>query len=58
MVSSFPYAKLVRVFRLPPVLFIVPLAGAMINISLTFLLIVGAYLVSGPMLWLRHRSAV
>jgi CDP-diacylglycerol---serine O-phosphatidyltransferase len=57
MVSSFPYAKLVRVLRLPPVLFLVPLAGAAINVSATFTLIVAGYLVSGPMLWLRQRSS-
>jgi CDP-diacylglycerol---serine O-phosphatidyltransferase len=56
MVSSFPYAKLVRVLRLPPVLLVIPLAGAMVNVSGTFALVAGGYLVSGPMLWLRRRA--
>jgi CDP-diacylglycerol--serine O-phosphatidyltransferase len=57
MVSSFPYAKLMRVLRLPPALFVVPLIGAFVNVQLTFALVVAVYLVSGPLLWLRHRGS-
>lgn len=57
MVSSFPYAKLARLMRLPAWLWLVPLAGALLNPQLTFATIVVAYLVSGPVLWLRQRRA-
>lgn len=57
MVSSFPYAKLMRVLRLPPALFVVPLIGAFVNVQVTFALLVGVYLVSGPLLWLRNRGS-
>jgi len=55
MVSSFPYAKLARLVKLPPWLWLVPVIGALIDIRLTFALIVVGYLVSGPVLWLRQR---
>ncbi|WP_027341730.1 CDP-alcohol phosphatidyltransferase family protein [Hamadaea tsunoensis] len=55
MVSSFPYAKLVKVFRLPPWLFILPLFGALLNPRMTFGLVVLAYLLSGPLLWAYQR---
>ena len=35
MVSSFPYAKLARLLRLPPWLLVVPVVGAMIDIRMT-----------------------
>jgi CDP-diacylglycerol--serine O-phosphatidyltransferase len=57
MVSSFPYAKLARLLRLPPWLLVLPAVGALLDYRLTFALVVVAYLVSGPVLWLRHRSA-
>jgi CDP-diacylglycerol--serine O-phosphatidyltransferase len=57
MVSSFPYAKLTRVLRLPPWLWLVPAAGLWISPGMTFTLIVGGYLVSGPLLWLHRRSS-
>jgi CDP-diacylglycerol--serine O-phosphatidyltransferase len=56
MVSSFPYAKLAKVFKLPPWLFLLPLAGVIVNAQITFGLIVLAYLVSGPLLWARQRQ--
>ncbi|SCL65118.1 CDP-diacylglycerol---serine O-phosphatidyltransferase [Micromonospora citrea] len=55
MVSSFPYAKLARLVKLPPWLWLAPVIGALIDIRLTFALIVVGYLISGPVLWLRQR---
>lgn len=55
MVSSFPYAKLARLVKLPPWLWLAPIIGALVDIRLTFALIVVGYLVSGPVLWLRQR---
>jgi CDP-diacylglycerol--serine O-phosphatidyltransferase len=59
MVSSFPYAKLVRVLRLPPWLWAVPAIGVMISLPATFAVVVGGYLLSGPVLALvRRRPAL
>ncbi|GIJ04222.1 CDP-alcohol phosphatidyltransferase family protein [Spirilliplanes yamanashiensis] len=55
MVSSFPYAKLARLVKMPPWLWLVPLVGAFADWRLTFVLLVAAYLASGPVLWLRSR---
>ncbi|WP_091673126.1 CDP-alcohol phosphatidyltransferase family protein [Micromonospora auratinigra] len=55
MVSSFPYAKLARLVKLPPWLWLAPVLGALVDIRLTFALVVVGYLVSGPVLWLRQR---
>lgn len=55
MVTSFPYAKLARLVKLPPWVLLVAVVGALIDLRLTFVLIVVGYLVSGPLLWLRHR---
>ncbi|MFC4104908.1 CDP-alcohol phosphatidyltransferase family protein [Micromonospora zhanjiangensis] len=55
MVSSFPYAKLARLIKLPPWLWLAPVVGALVDIRITFALVVVAYLVSGPLLWLRQR---
>ncbi|MEV4346061.1 CDP-alcohol phosphatidyltransferase family protein [Actinoplanes sp. NPDC049596] len=55
MVSSFPYAKLARLLRLPAWLWLLPIVGALIDARLTFVMIVAAYLVSGPVLWMRER---
>jgi len=57
MVSSFPYAKLARLVKLPPWLWLVPLAGAFVDGRLTFVLVVAGYLASGPILWLHQRKA-
>jgi CDP-diacylglycerol--serine O-phosphatidyltransferase len=54
MVTSFPYAKLVRVVRLPLWLWVLPAICAMISLPGTFAAVVGGYLVSGPLLWLYH----
>jgi CDP-diacylglycerol--serine O-phosphatidyltransferase len=56
MVSSFPYAKLARLLRLPPWMLLVPVVGAVINYQATFVAVVLVYLISGPLLWLRHRQ--
>ncbi|MFJ6198475.1 CDP-alcohol phosphatidyltransferase family protein [Micromonospora sp. NPDC092111] len=55
MVSSFPYAKLARLVKLPPWLWLAPVVGALVDIRLTFALVVMGYLVSGPLLWLHQR---
>lgn len=55
MVSSFPYAKLARLVKLPPWVWLAPVIGALVDIRLTFALIVVGYLVSGPLLWLHQR---
>ena len=57
MVSSFPYAKLARLIKLPPWLWLAPVVGALIDVRLTFLLVVAGYLASGPLLWLHQRRA-
>lgn len=57
MVSSFPYLKLARLLKLPPWLWLLPLVGVLVDVRLTFVLVVVAYLASGPLLWLRHRRA-
>jgi CDP-diacylglycerol--serine O-phosphatidyltransferase len=56
MVSSFPYAKLARLLRLPPWLLVMPVVAALVDYRLTFAGIVLAYVVSGPLLWLRQRT--
>jgi CDP-diacylglycerol--serine O-phosphatidyltransferase len=58
MVSSFPYAKLTRLVKLPPWLWLAPVVGALIDVRLTFALAVVGYLASGPLLWLRQRRTV
>ncbi|GLY96392.1 hypothetical protein Acsp02_36470 [Actinoplanes sp. NBRC 103695] len=55
MVSSFPYAKLARIIKLPPWMWLVPIVGALVDPRLTFVGLVAAYLVSGPLVWLRTR---
>ncbi|MEH1123404.1 CDP-alcohol phosphatidyltransferase family protein [Micromonospora sp. CPCC 206061] len=55
MVSSFPYAKVARLLKLPPWLWLLPVVGVLVDPRLTFAVVVGGYLVSGPVLWLRHR---
>lgn len=59
MVSSFPYAKLARLVKLPPWVWVVPVVGALVDYRITFAVVVVGYLVSGPLLWLRdsRRSA-
>ncbi|WP_426514893.1 CDP-alcohol phosphatidyltransferase family protein [Dactylosporangium sp. McL0621] len=58
MVSSFPYAKLARLVKLPPWLLVLPVVGALVNYRMTFVVVVFAYLVSGPLLWIKHRKTV
>nr|WP_106131249.1 CDP-alcohol phosphatidyltransferase family protein [Pseudosporangium ferrugineum] len=55
MVSSFPYAKLARIVKLPPWVWLLPVVGALVDARLTFVLVVGAYLCSGPVMWLRAK---
>jgi len=56
MVSGFPYAKLGRIAKLPPWLWLAPVVGAFIDYRITFAAVVALYLASGPLLWLRQRS--
>jgi CDP-diacylglycerol--serine O-phosphatidyltransferase len=55
MVSSFPYAKLARMVKLPPWVWLLPVVGALVDPRLTFVLAVGAYLFSGPVMWLKAK---
>jgi len=55
MVSSFPYAKLARIVKLPPWVWLAPVVGALIDPRLTFVFVVAAYLVSGPVMWLKAK---
>jgi CDP-diacylglycerol---serine O-phosphatidyltransferase len=55
MVSSFPYAKLARIVKLPPWLWLLPIVGALVDARLTFVFLVVVYLVSGPFVWLKTR---
>src|SRR5581483_12417677 len=57
MVSSFPYAKLARIAKMPPWLWLVPVVGLLIDYRLTFAALVLAYLASGPVLWFRERGS-
>jgi CDP-diacylglycerol---serine O-phosphatidyltransferase len=57
MVSSFPYAKLARIVKLPPWLWLLPVVGALVDPRLTFAAVVAIYLASGPVMWLRTRRA-
>jgi CDP-diacylglycerol---serine O-phosphatidyltransferase len=55
MVSSFPYAKLARLMKLPPWLLLLPLVAAFVDARLTFVAVVAAYLLSGPVMWARAK---
>lgn len=57
MVSSFPYATLARLLRLPPWVWLAPVAGALVDARLTFVALVLLYLASGPVLWFHLRLA-
>jgi CDP-diacylglycerol--serine O-phosphatidyltransferase len=57
MVSSFPYAKLARLVKLPPWLWLLPAVGALVDPRLTFAAVVMAYLISGPVMWARAKRA-
>lgn len=55
MVSSFPYVKIARLVKLPPWMWLALVVCALIDLRLTFGLLVVGYLVSGPVVWLRQR---
>lgn len=55
MVLGFPYAKLGQLRRVPPWLWILPMVGLYLNLEVTFLALVCAYLLSGPVLWAVHH---
>ncbi len=56
MVSSFPYAKLARIARLPVWLWFAAAVGAFMDYRITFAALVALYLASGPLVWLRQRQ--
>lgn len=55
MVLGFPYAKLGQLRKVPVWLWILPVVGLYLNLEVTFLALVCAYLLSGPVLWAVHR---
>lgn len=57
MVSLFPYPKVgpATIRRLPPVLLLALVVGAVVNISWTVWVVTVAYVVLGPSIWLRRR---
>jgi len=55
MVSSFPYAKLARLVKLPPWFWLAPIVGALVAPRLTFVFLVATYLASGPVMWLKAK---
>ncbi len=57
MVSSFPYAKLARIVKLPAWVWAIPVVGALVDVRITFGVLVALYLASGPLLWLHQRRA-
>jgi len=57
MVSTFPYMKIGQLRRLPVWLWAVALLAMYADSSTTFSLIVGAYLLSGPLMWAKQRRA-
>jgi len=57
MVSSFPYAKLARIATLPPWFWLPAVVGVFVDYRVTFAVLVAAYLLSGPAVWLRRRGA-
>jgi CDP-diacylglycerol--serine O-phosphatidyltransferase len=57
MVSSFPYAKLARLLKLPPWVWLLPVFGALVDARLTFVVVVAVYLLSGPVMWARLKRA-
>lgn len=57
MVSTFPYMKLGQLRRVPPWLWAVVALALWADPSTTYSLIVGAYLLSGPLLWVKQRRA-
>jgi CDP-diacylglycerol--serine O-phosphatidyltransferase len=57
MVSSFPYAKLAQIAKLPPWLWVLPVVGAFVDVPGAFAILVAGYLLSGPLLWLRYRQS-
>jgi CDP-diacylglycerol--serine O-phosphatidyltransferase len=58
MVSTFPYMKIGQLRRLPPWLWALGAVAAWVDPPTTFSFVVGAYLLSGPLLWARQRRAV
>jgi CDP-diacylglycerol--serine O-phosphatidyltransferase len=58
MVSTFPFIKIGQVRRVPLWLWPVVVGAAWIDASTTFTLVIGAYLLSGPLLWAKQRRGI
>lgn len=58
MVSTFPYVKIGQLLRMPPWLWAVAALALWADPATTFSLLVGAYLLSGPLLWAKQRRAI
>jgi CDP-diacylglycerol--serine O-phosphatidyltransferase len=56
MVSTFPYPTVVQLLRLPAWLWLLPVAGAVVDARTTLLALGAGYLAIGPAIWL-HRLA-
>ncbi|HEV2087117.1 MAG TPA: phosphatidylcholine/phosphatidylserine synthase [Cryptosporangiaceae bacterium] len=58
MVSTFPYFKVGQLRRVPFWLWPVGGAAAAVDAPMTLSILVGAYLLSGPLLWARQRRGI
>lgn len=58
MVSSFPYLKIAALKRVPKWLLPVGAVAVVLDPTTTLGLLVGAYLLSGPLLWARQKRGV
>lgn len=57
MVSVFPYPKFCRILRYPVWFFVAVAAGCALDLSWTVWLLAVAYILSGPVNWLRCRRS-
>jgi CDP-diacylglycerol--serine O-phosphatidyltransferase len=58
MVSTFPYLKMSQLRRIPIWLWPVALVAVVLDPPTTLTILVGAYLLSGPLLWARQRRGI
>jgi CDP-diacylglycerol--serine O-phosphatidyltransferase len=58
MVSTFPYMKIGQVLRVPPLLWVGLAVVTWADPLLAFSLVIGGYLLSGPILWAKQRLGV
>jgi len=57
MVSAFPYMKIGQILRIPPLLWAGLGVVTVIDPFTAFSLLIGCYLLSGPLLWVKQRLA-